>query len=743
MRVSEALNRAQTERIEESRRAVEELHALVTEGDTVEVFREFCECVTVIIGHKRAEIPKSLLQCINELMKRLKQTREGRNFVQNTIKHLARGLDAKLKHVRVNSLEILRGSMEGVETVSPRLWSAVKAKIAEKLFDKEAGVRARAVYIVAKYQETYLDGGLPFYKLLKDVMKYDSAAEVRKSALQMIAVNRSTLRAIITRASDVDEGVRMAFVATKLSSVPLEQLTQEERHALLRVLEEERTESIRAKFVQKMYTVLEEVYECKYVLLVDAFYIENKNNSALERVLRELMKEYEYASGFRDDFLAEVTAAELFLMRVSLEHVDKERGRDEIALPEIEVLLKSIVDTGVVLVRDEEYSGSVTHTLFALLEYYDVFQAREREVIGKAAVYILAQEKEVIKEVIESVCRMVVKAYSGVSNEKVYTKMLCTGSVRTQMLCALYLVKHAQEKCKQTERVWKIIEERVQYGIDSTDEEIKRIGIELTVLMCVAKNTIDAHTVEKLKVIAEQSSTEQSSIEEESNKKKASRSSVAEDAYCALVDICIVFRAHREIYEWVHAQLRVVRGTIADRTVTKLLLSEVPNEEEAEVMISAVVQRYYTEETSEEDAQYLHVFFHEYFRKKHWMIFSTYRAVIGKVKHWKVLNDQIVYWFEAREDTTYRTSDLLLLTLSSALKAIREHEDAHIKDKKECLVRYLDMLGKVACLEYVLDNEADKKKALDLASALSKHVVKILPDSDTVKNLLFAIISTE
>jgi len=718
MRVAEIFNRAQTGNIEGSRKALEDLRDLVSGEDTVEIFREFCECVSIVIGCKRKDVPKSIIQFVNELMKCLKHTRNGRNFIHNLIKYLVRGVDSKHRYTRINSLVILRGTIEHLDNVSERLWNLVKIKIGEKLFDKEVMVRIHAVHIVTKYQETNLDRNIPFYKLLKDLVKYDSSPEVRKTALLMAVVNKSTVPAIITRAADENEGVRMAFVCCKLSAIPWDELTQAQRHFLLKTLEEERAEEIRTKFLQKFDAIFEDSFEGKYEPLVNAFYVENRDNRSLERVLEGLMKKHEYAAGFDKEFLSRLTPSLLFLMRVSLRHVENERGRDEIALPEIEVLLKAIIDSAAELKDEDVYPGSIAHALFSLLEYYDVFKNPEKSLVIKCGLYILGLSEPAVKEVVESVCKMLIKACAGSEDDRVLAKALSTGAERTQMLFGEFLLKSLPAVKQRHPEIHAHIERKIEEMFLFGDPVARASATRALVLAAAEKEEPDECFA----------------------RLRESLAAGTEGAFLGLVDLAVIFRNRRHIFEWVYEKIAENTAEDGDRAATKLLLSEIPNETEAAVLISRVVEKFYSENTKAEDAQYLHVFFHEYFRKRHWMVFSIYHQVIGKVKHWRVFNDQILYWFGCREDRAYTESDFLLLAISSAIRAFRESEELGQKERKELLARHLDILGKVAGLDYQLSPEKHKK-ALDLSSTLSKHVAKTLPDNEVVKNLLFDLVS--
>lgn len=726
MRVGVLLNKAQTETIQESRDALYQLETLIIEGDTANVFKDFCECISTIIGCKKGDIPKSLLQFMSELMKKLKHMKNGRNFIHNLIKYLVRGVDAKLKHVRINTLSLLRSSIENLDSVSPRLWEIVKTKIGEKLFDKEVAVRIQAVYIAAKYQETAIEGGIHFYSLFKDLLRYDTSAEIRKLVLQYIIVNRNTISAIATRSGDSSESVRMVFVNSKLLLIPWDEtLSLEQKAALLQALEEERDEEIRKKSMERLEIIFEEGFSGKFEIFTDSFYVENRSNSSLEKVLKHLMAKYEYADGFSEEFLERATPSLLFLMRVSLEYIDGQRGRDNIILPDMPILLRSIAESSCSVREGDQYGGTLAHALFALLEYYDSFQTDERNLLTKCGLYILGQEFPLLAGVVDSVCKMIIKACSGSESDKIYLKALRIGEERTQVIFAEALLRSSDFSRRIFSRVIEVIEEKVKKTVYSEDTDTKEYSIRALVLIGAEKNQYEEARGILMEVAKENSNS----------------------GICALVDLAILFRDQKDLFSMVFDLVRSSQFSLRDKSITKLLLSDLPSESEAEKLVEELVYRFYSEETNLEDAQYLHVFFYEYFRKKHWVVFTVYSRVISRIKHWKVFNDQIIYWFNNRTNLEYKESDLLLIVLSVALNASKtgntpEHEGMHKKERKEALQRHLDLLSKVAILDHALTEE-ETKKALEISSALSKKTVKILPDSDVVKNIVFDLISKE
>lgn len=791
MEIPEILNRAQTEDVLASREALKNIEDAILRGkeDPTDVFRSFCRCITVVISCRRVELPKSILQLLNGLLKRLRCTKEGRNFMHNLIKYLIRGVDSKLKHVRCNSLVLLRGSIEHLDVVSPRLWAAVKVKIGEKLFDKELGVRMHAVHIVLKYQEGLLDGGLPFYKLLKDLLRYDPSPEIRRTVLISIVTNRATLRSIISRAADTNEAVRLAFVASKLRDIPWLEMEIEERSELLQTLEQERCEEIRAKFLQRFEVVFEEVFNAKFELLAASFHMENRSNASLEKVLKVLMLRYEYADGFSEEFLDRATPALLFLMRVSLRHIDREKGRDTILLPDITVLLKSIIDSSLTFDRGI-YAGSVSHALFSLLDYYDVFQAEDRRLLLKCALYLLQHIKgSEQRGVVREIAKMLLRACNGTGPEATVRikKTLATGRSETQVFLAESLLESSPGLLRAYPDLASVIEEKLTFslisscellgqylncdqgqyleigqapdGVHDASSEAWESGIKIAVYMSVLGNN---GYVQMLMNAYDTHRSDKTGVKRAKGSGHSHRCCVGSQfslALLGIIDYVILHPKKEEAVAWVCEKMEELEkngDTVFDQAASKLLLSRILPLEKEERLIQAVLVRYYSEKTKKEDTQYIHVFLHEYFARRHWMIFSAYKAVITDAKHWKVLNDQIIHWYNHRyisgkkqdkESAAYTGGDLVLLTLSACYALVKEFSGAAEKKKpskeeKEVLNRYLDLLGKAVQLGYTL-SEDGKMKAFETAKALSKHIVRILPDDVTVKNLLFDLASSE
>lgn len=748
MEVAELLNKAQAANVREARDALAHLVGLILDDahSMAVVFRCFCESINVLLAHRKTEIPRSVFAFVSELLKKLRLSKRGSNFTHNFIKYLLRGLDSKLRHVRINSLLLIRSSIESLEAVSPKLWSVMKTKIGEKLFDKEASVRVQAVHIVEKYQDMLVDEGISFARLLKDLLRYDPSAEVRKLALGAINISEHTVSSVISRAVDANEGVRMFFVSNRLLSIDWAMLSQRERAFLVNSLEAERNEEIRRRFVERFEVLFEETFQGQYEVLVSACFVESDANASLKRLLRLLMKSYEYTVAFDEAFLSRATPALVFLMNTALAHVEEERGRDAIVLPDLEIILKCLIDSSLSMTEEQAFAGSTPESLFGIVEYYDVFQHAERLVVFKFILYILTHPQDLRSEVTDSVVRLLCKINHGTDD---YVKIL--GKVISHSLVPqLPADPRRPQELDVLTKPMDIIVKVLTYFPGICDSAIFHRMLDDLVLPSVESPDVPlkSRALEALFLIAVSSGT--FSLYQDTFMREASSSSLEIQALAAniLCDACILTKkgllGESGALEWILAHLGERLGVPGiERGICKLLLADVPGEKEKEDLVVALLSRFYGGGQSDHEAQFLHVFFYEYFRSRHWILISVYSRAVREMVHWKVFNDQVVFWYEKNKAPEYACSELLILVLACVLKAARQAEGAGWpREEKELVGRHLDLLGKVLLLKGTFDAEA-ANKVIGLASSISRHIAKVFSDNDVVKNILFEFISNK
>ncbi|KAI5180682.1 hypothetical protein NEOKW01_0966 [Nematocida sp. AWRm80] len=809
MRVAEVFNRVQCTGIKERKELLNEL-VYDIHNDINRVYKEVCEILSIIVYNKKVNTPREVLLFINELIKKLKESRAGRDFIHNLIKYLIRGVDSKLKYIRLNCLVLLRECIDNLNTISEKLWGIVKIKIGEKLFDKEVLVRINAIHIVSRFQEDVLDGKLVFYKLLKDVIRYDPSAEVRRIGVMMIVCNKSTAEGILSRAEDINKGVRMEFVKNKLNMIVWEDISPEKRHRVLQALEEEKEEEIKKIFYQRIESIFEETFKGRYELFVEAFYLQNKNNQALERVLMELMKRYEYADGFNEEFLQTATPAKLFLMRVSLCYIDQERGRDSIELPEISITLKTLIESSLQLTESDCFSGTLSYSLFNLLRYYDLLHSSARSLLLKSTFYILSQEK-VIYDVIHSITSVLLMA---MADEKTLQRAIevCKTS-RVQAYFLESLITLDQNINIHYPNIFSTITTECTKYLYSTEPEIQQTGIRiLVILSTITRNELDAfnilkqiysdstlrsdttytnhHTEEPFtlttRTVYRSTNTQQNTPTDYTITKY---NSIKELSFCSIVDLSIIFKDNNGIKLWILSVLikeyslkvpkdwidqtstnyneeidslirsinhpdnntfnltnpNKIHSTIPptntiDRAMIKIILSET-NTPRTTIYLNTLLNRYYSNECTLDNIQYINIFLMYYFKYNLLSVFSVYDTLIGNIKYWRVFNEQIIEWYkESKLDKRITYSQLLKVSLERLLQSTERILELQTKkDQKEELSKYLDLLNKIDLLQENITT--DNTTIIQLLSKLSKITVKILPDNEVLKNLLFTVIS--
>lgn len=88
-----------------------------------------------------------------------------------------------------------------------------------RLFDKDANIRCFAISACSRFQELNLEKDDPtvlISDIFIDLLRHDTSAEVRKSALNQLNVTEKTLPFILERCSDTDASVRKFLYDVKL-----------------------------------------------------------------------------------------------------------------------------------------------------------------------------------------------------------------------------------------------------------------------------------------------------------------------------------------------------------------------------------------------------------------------------------------------------------------------------------------------------------------------------------------------
>lgn len=719
MEVSFFFNKAQSASIRDVRESIDTMADLILSDmqQAAIIFQSFCENTNVLLSCKRTEIPKPLYSFISELLKRLRDKRIGTNFIHNFIKYLLRGLDAKLRNVRINSLLLIKHSIEHLETVSPKLWAFLKVKIGEKLFDKEASVRVQAVQIAERFQDAEVADGLPFSKLLKDLLRNDPSAEVRRSVLSTLAPTPKTLSSIVERAVDISASVRLLFVSSKLLTLDVFSMTLKQRVFLINALETERSEEVKKIFLQNIEIIFSESYNGQYELFVPSFF-SLEGNESLGRIVLALMKNYEYTVPFDDEFLQRATPPLIFLMSLSLQHLEEEKGRDCVVLPDLEVMLKSLIDSSLSLCKTAWYPSSTTDSLFRVIGYYDIFHRSDRSVTLKSIFYLMGRVETLHERVVEALFALLARIDHGTGDcLKVIEKSL-SGALSSLIICQHFFSffgagSGGSGSGRADALAEKLIKDCVLPNIESSDVTLRSLSLKS--LFAYAAN--------------------RSLFEEYREVFFAGLECPIPEIQSLSVDIVIDSISLSSSFLPPFLQI-LPTLRVSPVSLSKLLLSEsfAPAARDPSPLLSILLPSFYSS-SDQKDVQYLHVFFHEYFKLYPHLPLVVYDQVVSKVEKYKVLNDQVVHW------SSPVTPASLLQTLSLLLEKSRSTRD------RDLLRRYLDLLEKIysSLPSSPSPTESEIREVIDLASSITKNIAGLLSDQEnnTVKNILFEFISKD
>ncbi|KAL2690983.1 nuclear condensing complex subunit [Phyllosticta citricarpa] len=176
-------------------------------------------------------------------------------LVEHIITQLIPMLRARDKVVRYRSTQIISHMINTLDTLDDNSYRMVRVNLLKRLHDKEAAVRMQAVkglgrLVGADDEEEDSDsdeeseGGL--MRKLLEVLRNDSAAEVRRSLLLNLSWTAETLPFILERARDLDPAIRKALYIRVLPSlVDFRHLSMTHREKLLRWGIRDRDDTVR------------------------------------------------------------------------------------------------------------------------------------------------------------------------------------------------------------------------------------------------------------------------------------------------------------------------------------------------------------------------------------------------------------------------------------------------------------------------------------------------------------------
>ncbi|KAH9924026.1 nuclear condensing complex subunit [Fomitopsis serialis] len=143
-------------------------------------------------------------------------------FTFRVLKWLLQGFDAKDKTVRFRSVCLVTEITSHLNEIDEDTFSSLRQCLVERVYDKEATIRAFAVTglsrIVGGEDPSELPADQPsIMEILLDRLQCDDAAEVRRCALLHIPLTPRTVPSVLTRSRDVDPVVRKLLFSSILA----------------------------------------------------------------------------------------------------------------------------------------------------------------------------------------------------------------------------------------------------------------------------------------------------------------------------------------------------------------------------------------------------------------------------------------------------------------------------------------------------------------------------------------------
>ncbi|KAM0686913.1 chromosome condensation complex Condensin [Conglomerata obtusa] len=306
-------------------------------------------------------------------------------FIKHIYDHLLVCLDSKLTRVRKNALRLLKIVFENIEPENSNL-----IKICERLFDKEKEVVKEAINLLSKYQEMKVNKKDFIFDILKDLLRHDPNADVRKSALKNIVLNEQTINCVVEKISDIDFGIRNYFYKNIIEKIKLKMLKKDKLEFL----------------IDKCFA--ERVFDFKIILaekIIDEFDLQNNfflffEEHTLKNIKELLIIIFKKINVVLNDLPK--SYIEACIKNVFLNMIEDEKGRDFLTVPDLEIYLTFVVDK---IVNIKNVDSLYIQELLSTLKFYDFFSEKDIDKIKMLINSLILTE--ISDEVIESVVVMV------------------------------------------------------------------------------------------------------------------------------------------------------------------------------------------------------------------------------------------------------------------------------------------------------------------------------------------------
>jgi len=261
---------------------------------------------------------------------------------------------------------------------------ATLQEIIERLFDKDVSVRKEAIKIGLMYQDVHLNAHLTVLGTIKDVLRYDPVASIRKAALLGISIDTSTVNCTIERCMDKCMGVRQAFWLQCYKNMGMGLITPAQKIFLMKTAFTEREFDARSIFIDS-------VRKYGVELFADECYVDDV---VYRKLIRACISKSSDRYVLRDYSLGNLTVYYEYCKMV-----EETEGRDQLALiPLGEYMEKLCTEIWRIdeLHRENkagDCDSAAVNELFKILEYYDVFGSEVCKRLLKIIFHLLTKCK--------------------------------------------------------------------------------------------------------------------------------------------------------------------------------------------------------------------------------------------------------------------------------------------------------------------------------------------------------------
>ncbi|KLT44848.1 hypothetical protein CC85DRAFT_295396 [Cutaneotrichosporon oleaginosum] len=275
-------------------------------------------------------------------------------FVAKLVRHLLAGTEAKDNSVRFRVTLMLASLINGLGEIDDDQYVALRQGLLDRARDKESAVRVQAALGLAKLQageniDDLEEGEESIAEVILDLLRHDSAAEVRRAALYNLPRTKDILPVILTRTRDIDPVLRRTVYHGSLGSASLPDarvLTIAQREEAVRNGLGDREPSVR-KAAAGMIAGWFDQAECDLLQFLNRFDV--VSSEVAEEALLSLFvtrPETLESIDFPDEWWIKLSPEKAFLARVFAEHCLslKDESRLEDAMPVVTALAFRIQD---------------------------------------------------------------------------------------------------------------------------------------------------------------------------------------------------------------------------------------------------------------------------------------------------------------------------------------------------------------------------------------------------------------